>query len=30
MKAEAPVFSVIMATWGRGRHILPSIQSVLG
>ena len=30
MTAEAPVFSVIMATWGRGRHILPSIQSVLG
>ncbi len=30
MTAETPVFSVIMATWGRGRHILPSIQSVLG
>lgn len=25
-----PFFTVIMATWGRGRHILPSIQSVLG
>ena len=29
MNDEAPVFSVIMATWGRGRHILPSIRSVL-
>ncbi|MCX7289239.1 MAG: glycosyltransferase family A protein, partial [Rhodobacterales bacterium] len=27
--AEAPLFSVIMATWGRGRHIAPSIRSVL-
>lgn len=26
----APLISVIMATWGRGRHILPSIHSVLG
>lgn len=24
-----PVITVIMATWGRGRHVLPSIQSVL-
>jgi glycosyltransferase involved in cell wall biosynthesis len=24
-----PLVSVIMATWGRGRHILPSVQSVL-
>lgn len=24
-----PIFSVVMATWGRGRHILPSVQSVL-
>lgn len=30
MTEASPVFSVIMATWGRGRHILPSIQSVLG
>lgn len=26
----APFFSVVMATYGRGRHILPSIRSVLG
>lgn len=26
----APQFSVVMATYGRGRHILPSIRSVLG
>jgi hypothetical protein len=26
---EAPQFSVVMATWGRGAHIVPSIQSVL-
>lgn len=26
---EAPSFSVIMATYNRGRHILPSIRSVL-
>ena len=25
----APVFSVVMATYGRGRHILPSVASVL-
>jgi glycosyltransferase involved in cell wall biosynthesis len=25
-----PKVSVIMATWGRGRHILPSIRSALG
>lgn len=25
-----PRFSVVMATYGRGRHILPSIRSVLG
>ncbi|MBL9051805.1 MAG: glycosyltransferase family 2 protein [Tabrizicola sp.] len=29
MTASAPFFTVVMATWGRGRHILPSIQSVL-
>jgi len=29
MTSPAPVFTVIMATWGRGRHILPSIRSVL-
>ena len=29
MTAPAPVFTVIMATWGRGRHILPSIASIL-
>lgn len=29
MTQDRPVISVIMATWGRGRHILPSIQSVL-
>lgn len=29
MTGRPPVFSVIMATWGRGRHILPSIQSAL-
>lgn len=29
MTAMAPQLSVIMATWGRGRHILPSIRSVL-
>lgn len=27
--ADAPAISVIMATWGRGRHILPSVLSVL-
>ena len=26
----APLISVVMATWGRGRHILPSIRSALG
>lgn len=25
-----PLFTVVMATFGRGRHILPSIRSVLG
>lgn len=25
-----PQFSVVMATYGRGRHILPSVRSVLG
>jgi hypothetical protein len=29
MTGQAPQVSVIMATWGRGRHILPSVQSVL-
>lgn len=29
MTTPAPVVSVIMATWGRGRHILPSVMSVL-
>lgn len=29
MTAPAPQVSVIMATWGRGRHILPSITSAL-
>lgn len=29
MTAAGPAITVIMATWGRGRHILPSIQSVL-
>jgi hypothetical protein len=29
MTAPEPLISVIMATWGRGRHILPSIRSVL-
>jgi glycosyltransferase involved in cell wall biosynthesis len=27
--AESPRFTVIMATWGRGRHIMPSVRSVL-
>lgn len=27
--AKPPLFTVIMATWGRGRHILPSITSAL-
>lgn len=26
---NAPLFSVVMATYGRGRHILPSVRSVL-
>jgi len=26
---ESPLFSVVMATYGRGRHILPSVRSVL-
>ena len=26
----APRFTVVMATYGRGRHILPSVRSVLG
>lgn len=26
---QQPLFTVVMATWGRGRHIVPSIQSVL-
>jgi hypothetical protein len=30
MTAAPPQISVIMATWGRGRHIVPSIRSVLG
>lgn len=29
MTSDLPKVSVIMATWGRGRHILPSIQSAL-
>ncbi|MBA3909450.1 MAG: glycosyl transferase [Rhodobacter sp.] len=29
MTGSAPLFTVIMATWGRGRHILPSVTSVL-
>ena len=29
MEPRAPLFSVVMATWGRGRHIVPSIESVL-
>ena len=29
MSHDAPRVSVVMATWGRGRHILPSVQSVL-
>lgn len=29
MTAVPPKVSVIMATWGRGRHILPSVLSVL-
>lgn len=26
---ESPLFTVIMATYGRGRHILPSVRSVI-
>lgn len=26
---DGPLFSVVMATYGRGRHIEPSIRSVL-
>src|SRR4051794_7667215 len=28
--SHSPTFSVVMATFGRGRHIKPSIESVLG
>lgn len=27
---ERPLFTVVMATWGRARHIVPSVRSVLG
>lgn len=29
MTGAAPLFTVVMATFGRGRHILPSVRSIL-
>jgi glycosyltransferase involved in cell wall biosynthesis len=29
MTVSQPLITVVMATWGRGRHILPSVQSAL-